>query len=315
MTDDKALVTFQGRNSSEAQDFIRKVYEHAAARNKLADNQWIADYASSCLQGEALTWYETLNPSVRRDWGQFQVVLVQHYVQPTSGGELSPSLTTRSPQPGSVQNRRLVDELSSMSLRANRIYTGRIRVVSDNPTVGQYIARWLEPESGTYPVTHNVADAAQVRFMQSLPDKEGRHAIEIINSPTHLSYAALATTAAPELNSRESSFKRATGPVGTAVWVLGFDGRLRVLFRELGAMYSLTPTISLQKQRMLFTSDYGVFSRRWGVRNYAAAELYLDVTAIDPLVPGSPIAPIIPGPPLSPIPPPAPGDGFDGPAP
>ncbi|KAG8903901.1 hypothetical protein FRB99_002601 [Tulasnella sp. 403] len=292
------VIIFEGTANVNIQELLTHVYQQAGASCKLNDSQWMAQYAASCLQGDALQWYQRLNPVAQKDWTLLQSLLIQHYLALNCGGPRpgSSPLTPSRPSTPSVDP---LSEFQSWSSRTTRTYTARIRVSSQAPNVGQYVSRMLDAESGTYILTYNIADALTVRVHPPLPGRDGFHHISIRDSPTHLqylgvaqwhpeqigknsaNYAALATAAAPELNSKESSFKRATGPVGRSVWQIGFDAKLRVIFPEGGATYHLTPTISLARQRLLFTSDYGAFTRRWGVRNYAAADLLLDVMAID----------------------------------
>lgn len=49
---------------------------------KQRDDQWMADYASICLDGGALAWYENLDDVVRGDWKLLRQALLSRYANP-----------------------------------------------------------------------------------------------------------------------------------------------------------------------------------------------------------------------------------------
>ena len=53
---------------TECQEFILFVRQQAVEGNKARDNDWIADYAASCITGSALEWFEDLDEEVTLDW-------------------------------------------------------------------------------------------------------------------------------------------------------------------------------------------------------------------------------------------------------
>lgn len=84
--------------------FIRAVRKHSLLKGRHGDNLWTAQFASTCLQGSALRWYETLPESIQNDWTQLCVALTDSYA-PAEAKEGRPAGTSSSSVPSSGRRR------------------------------------------------------------------------------------------------------------------------------------------------------------------------------------------------------------------
>ncbi|KAG8914959.1 hypothetical protein FRC00_009241, partial [Tulasnella sp. 408] len=74
-------ITFAGDSGSgkEVEDFIQAVRKHAFDKGKQNDNQWTAQFASTCFSGSALRWYEDLPSNKQADWRFLRQALLDQY--------------------------------------------------------------------------------------------------------------------------------------------------------------------------------------------------------------------------------------------
>ncbi|KAG9043000.1 hypothetical protein FS837_010145 [Tulasnella sp. UAMH 9824] len=74
-------ITFAGDSGSgkEVEDFIQAVRKHAFDKGKQNDNQWTAQFASTCFTGTALRWYEDLPSTKQADWRFLRHALLEQY--------------------------------------------------------------------------------------------------------------------------------------------------------------------------------------------------------------------------------------------
>lgn len=72
-------VLFHGREGEACEGFIRTVREVAFGLGKIRDDAWMADFASTCLDGSALRLYESLDPATQSDWGRLRQALLTKY--------------------------------------------------------------------------------------------------------------------------------------------------------------------------------------------------------------------------------------------
>lgn len=79
-TDCSADFTFCGRDAEECEQFIRWIRKQAFREGKQNDNVWLAHYAATCSDEEALWWYEELDGQTKDDWTLLSRALRQKYV-------------------------------------------------------------------------------------------------------------------------------------------------------------------------------------------------------------------------------------------
>ncbi|KAG9027582.1 hypothetical protein FS837_004223 [Tulasnella sp. UAMH 9824] len=66
--DSEEDIIFYGMKGESCEGFIRAVRKAAFAAGKIRDDAWMADFASTCLDGPALRFYQDLSPDVQGDW-------------------------------------------------------------------------------------------------------------------------------------------------------------------------------------------------------------------------------------------------------
>lgn len=68
MIDQPPSVIFKGLDLEEAELFIIAIRSLARNENKLDDDAWMADLASTCVRGRAMSWHAELDESCQRSW-------------------------------------------------------------------------------------------------------------------------------------------------------------------------------------------------------------------------------------------------------
>lgn len=72
-------VSFSGADGAEAERFVTAVRRRAFAEGKTKDAVWMADYASTRLEREAVRWFETLHEDVQEDWKLLRRALLERW--------------------------------------------------------------------------------------------------------------------------------------------------------------------------------------------------------------------------------------------
>lgn len=91
-------IIFAGDSGSgkEVEDFVQAVRKQAFDRGKQNDNQWTAQFASTCFTGSALRWYEDLPSTVQADWKFLRPALLGRY---PAGGPSNATIPTPAAAP------------------------------------------------------------------------------------------------------------------------------------------------------------------------------------------------------------------------
>ncbi|KAG8960448.1 hypothetical protein FRC05_006844, partial [Tulasnella sp. 425] len=92
-------IVFEGRDGTEAENFIRNVKSRAFKLDKQRDNEWMAAFASICFAGNALRWFESLDDETQSDWKLLRsAILAKYPAGSVDGGPspLQPSVSTSS---------------------------------------------------------------------------------------------------------------------------------------------------------------------------------------------------------------------------
>ncbi|KAG8967185.1 hypothetical protein FRC05_002260 [Tulasnella sp. 425] len=71
--------SFRGEDGKEAEEFIQAVRKAAFDANKDRDNEWMARFASTCMSGKALRWYESLDDDVQESWRRLKKAILVSY--------------------------------------------------------------------------------------------------------------------------------------------------------------------------------------------------------------------------------------------
>lgn len=70
---------FNGSDGAEAEDFVTAVRRRAFAEGRQRDQAWMADYAATCLKGNAVRWFQALDREVREDWELLSRALLERW--------------------------------------------------------------------------------------------------------------------------------------------------------------------------------------------------------------------------------------------
>ncbi|KAG8917659.1 hypothetical protein FRC01_002308, partial [Tulasnella sp. 417] len=70
-------IVFRGEGPCDV--FLRRVRKVAFEKGKHKDGDWMAGYASTCFEGEALMWYEGLDEDVQDDWKRLRAALLERF--------------------------------------------------------------------------------------------------------------------------------------------------------------------------------------------------------------------------------------------
>lgn len=89
-------IVFRGGGACDV--FLRRVRKVAFEKGKHKDGDWMAGYASTCFEGEALKWYEGLDEDVQNDWKQLRTALLERFPPLTE----QPPQSTSKPHPASI---------------------------------------------------------------------------------------------------------------------------------------------------------------------------------------------------------------------
>ncbi|KAG8922934.1 hypothetical protein FRC01_013436 [Tulasnella sp. 417] len=87
-------ISFSGRPKESAASLIQSMQRVAFLQNRIEDDKWIAQYASTCFTDSALVWYLGLEKDTRSSWEKLRLALVQRY--PVQATKPTPAFATAS---------------------------------------------------------------------------------------------------------------------------------------------------------------------------------------------------------------------------
>ncbi|KAG8896509.1 hypothetical protein FRC00_005839, partial [Tulasnella sp. 408] len=142
---------FRGESGQEAEKFVQTVNRRAREAGKQGDNRWIMEFVSTSLAGNALTWYSSLDRSVRAEWVLFQKATFAQYPR-EDGLDSPPSKFSIIPTPAAA---------GPITRPPNGTKRGRIRLFTESGFVQYYISKKLTTY-GFFCVTNSLDDALEV---------------------------------------------------------------------------------------------------------------------------------------------------------
>ncbi|KAG9019213.1 hypothetical protein FRB90_005288 [Tulasnella sp. 427] len=71
--------TFSGKPDESLMDFLQAIQKLAFDQDRVSDERWIAGYVGTCLTGDALLWYTTLDDRSRNSWFRLRKALVNRF--------------------------------------------------------------------------------------------------------------------------------------------------------------------------------------------------------------------------------------------
>jgi len=168
---------FLGTSAGECEAFIRNVRKYAFTYSKQDDDKWLSDFVATCMDSDALRWYEDQTEEIQSSWRLLRKAMLANWPKTISTITKEASLEISTvPMPAAAPppiNRPFTTTFFSPSTT----YTGLIRVVSDSQSVRGYISKNFS-KSGHFRVTTSVVDALSIQFS---PEDES-HDIKIVNA-------------------------------------------------------------------------------------------------------------------------------------
>lgn len=221
-------IIFCGMKGESCEGFIRALRKAAFEVGRIHDDDWIAAFASTCLDGPALRFYEDLSPEVQGDWRLLRQALLTKYplserFNDNAGARFCSSCTFF-PAPGAapppLQSRR-----------------GRIKVIGENSADLGYIGNGNTSISSSLGAGAPEDDASILSYTSSgklhemvvesssgKPQVLGLHWISPSPNSAIGSTDFAAITAFNCEGSHRSSTMAWKGPGATAVWKIMPDG-------------------------------------------------------------------------------------------
>ncbi|KAG8991971.1 hypothetical protein FRB94_012112 [Tulasnella sp. JGI-2019a] len=84
---------FAGTAGEDVTEFVRRLHSAAFARGLRSHDDWIADYASTLLSGNALIWWSLLEMEVQTNWCRLREALLAQFLAPrTTALPLRPAI-------------------------------------------------------------------------------------------------------------------------------------------------------------------------------------------------------------------------------
>lgn len=74
--------TFEGIDGTECERFIHSLRRRIFEEGRSDDNDWITQFVSTCVVGDALRWHSELSPEIQNDWSLLQKAMLTRYPPP-----------------------------------------------------------------------------------------------------------------------------------------------------------------------------------------------------------------------------------------
>lgn len=117
-------LVFNGTDDQSSGAFVQSVQRIAFREGRARDEEWIADYAATCFEGDALSWYAGVDDETRGSWKRLRLSLLQAF--PSSVVNMAPITT------GPQEDTTTITSLSkSINTRCQPEHLGRIEVLGD----------------------------------------------------------------------------------------------------------------------------------------------------------------------------------------
>jgi len=159
-TTDDLIFRGANRDDDACEEFIFTIRRWAFAKELSEDDGLVARYASVCIAGDALRFYETLDEDVQRNWKLLRQALLARY----------PAQDPTLPAPAPASSHRIGD-----------MRTGIIRVLVDGDSRKRYLSHSTNGH-GSYYAKEDISVALVLRFRRS----SDLQPLRILNSCTWL---------------------------------------------------------------------------------------------------------------------------------
>ncbi|KIO29760.1 hypothetical protein M407DRAFT_163684 [Tulasnella calospora MUT 4182] len=287
------FVIFRGEEDGHnVEDFILSIRQRAFSLDKQMDYAWTAQYASTCIAGEALRWYESLDQEIQGDWGLLRKALLERYPPQKSpidtidfnrlsalDSPITPHICMPLPTPAAPEAPVTSPVPPVVRSRSPFRTEGYLRIISPIPSADGYVSRTLGPNGTTFCHTPSKESAMKVSYESSDPKL-----LRILNytNPQYqwlgitlhvpkLKYnsqdprhgrirASLTAVSGRQLGSVVSSWPERTSHTKVEVWDIEPDDGSVVGSRGSGP---LTAMINIEDGRICLFSDFKTFKKHY----------------------------------------------------
>lgn len=137
-------ITFGGLPTESSSAFVQSVQRVGFQQGKGRDDGWMAEYAATCFEGDALTWYSELDDEIQDSWKKLRANVLRKYPHVTGVGTPMPLLSA--PQPAIVPSAPVGIGASAASTSHSQGLVGIIEVLSSHTVLLGYLS--FDPTSG-----------------------------------------------------------------------------------------------------------------------------------------------------------------------
>ncbi|KAG8989288.1 hypothetical protein FRB90_002324 [Tulasnella sp. 427] len=162
---------------NDVEGFIKSIRRQAFQSDKLEDDQWIANYAATCLGGEAFKWYSSLEPEIRSNWRMLEEKLLERFTPPTEGVVEEAPVLPPLPQP------------------TPRV--GRVRIIAEDLTHSGYLDRELSIVNHQFMLTERPSQALSVKLE---PVKGGFYRARATNAGSGEAFVGITWEEEPDIS-------------------------------------------------------------------------------------------------------------------
>ncbi|KAG9022830.1 hypothetical protein FS837_006126, partial [Tulasnella sp. UAMH 9824] len=74
------------QDATECEEFITAIVKHTFAQGKQRDDQWVADFAATCMAYDATRWWSALDEEVQGSWRLLRRAMISRYRPMFNGG-------------------------------------------------------------------------------------------------------------------------------------------------------------------------------------------------------------------------------------
>ncbi|KAG8952241.1 hypothetical protein FRC04_004948 [Tulasnella sp. 424] len=129
-------ITFGGLPNESSSAFVQCLQRIGFQQGRGRDDEWMAEYAATCFEGDALSWYAQLDDEIQESWKKLRAKLLQKY--PPIAGSSAPPFTI--PYPATVPAVTAGGVTSSTNPSQPQGYVGRIEVMANHTVARGYLS-------------------------------------------------------------------------------------------------------------------------------------------------------------------------------
>ncbi|KIO32032.1 hypothetical protein M407DRAFT_216539 [Tulasnella calospora MUT 4182] len=151
-------IIFSGAPGEFSGDFIQAIQRVAFQQGHARDDRWIADYITTCFNGDALHWYSELPEETQESWRKLRTAILRRYpaASPGPAPSTKPTKTTATRKASSGPSRNTTTK------------SGLIEVLGDRTASLGYLCLNSESLVG---ITKTEANAVVINLPSQMPSE------------------------------------------------------------------------------------------------------------------------------------------------